>query len=119
MRIMTLLCVLLLLPLVAYGAAVDPKEPAPTPLMRTVDPYTAKIGAEVTVAGDNLSKERIAEVYMTLEKTNTKVQVTSQSDKELKFIVPKVKPGSYRITVLLRSVDPTLIEEPVRVVVEQ
>ena len=118
MKMIVLLCVLVLVPLVAVCAAVDPKESAPTPLMRTVDPYTAKVGAEVTVSGDNLTKERIAEVYLTLEKTNTKVQVTSQSDKELKFVVPKVKPGSYRITVLLRSVDPTLIEEPVRVVIE-
>jgi hypothetical protein len=116
---MMLLCVLMIVPLVAICAAVDPKEPAPTPLMRTVDPYMVKVGGEVTVAGDNLQKERIAEVYLTIDKTNTKVQVTAQSEKELKFIVPNVKPGSYRVTVLVRSVDPTLIEEPVRVVVQE
>lgn len=111
--------VLLLLSAFAF-AAVDPKaEPMPTPLMRTVDPYTAKVGTEVSVAGDNLGKNLVAEVYLMVDNKNTKVELTSQTDKEIKFKVPKVKPGSYKIVVLLKSADPTLIEEPVRLVVEE
>jgi hypothetical protein len=111
--------VLLLLPAFAI-AAVDPKsEPMPTPLMRTVEPYTAKVGMEVVVSGDNLGKHLIAEVFLTADNKNIKVDVLSQSDKELKFKVPDVKPGAYKILVLLRSADPTIIEEPVRLVVEE
>jgi hypothetical protein len=120
MRIALLIVsVLLLLSAFAF-AAVDPKsEPMPTPLMRTVDPYSAKVGTEVLVSGDNLGKHLIAEVFLTAQNQNFKVEVISQSDKELRFKVPEVKPGPYKILVLLRSVEPTLIEEPVRLVVEE
>jgi hypothetical protein len=119
MRLALFLSVLLLLTAFAF-AAVDPKsEPLPTPLMRTVDPFMTKAGTEVVVAGDNLGKNIVAEVYIALDGKNTKVEVTSQSDKELKFKVPNVKPGSYKVLVLLRSVDPTIIEEPVRLMVEE
>ncbi len=118
---LALLVSAILLQSVFAAAAVDPKsEPLPTPLMRTVDPYAAKAGAEITVAGDNLDKKIVAEVYMSLNNKNTKVDVTSQTDKELKFRVPaNIKPGSYRIVVLVRSVDPVLIEEPVRLLIEE
>ena len=119
MRLALLMSVLLLLSAFAF-AAVDPKaEPMPTPLMRTVEPYTAKVGMEVLVSGDNLGKNLVAEVYLMANNKNTKVVVTSQTDKEIKFTVPAVKPGPYKVVVLLKSADPTLIEEPVRLVVEE
>jgi hypothetical protein len=120
MRFALFLSVLLLLSAFAF-AAVDPKsEPMPTPLMRTVEPYPAKAGTEVVVTGDNLGANIVAEVYISADgKTNTKVEVTSQTEKELKFKVPAVKAASYKVLVLLKSVDPTIIEEPVRLVVEE
>ncbi len=120
MRLALILSVFLLQSVFA-AAAVDPKnEPLPTPLMRTVDPYTAKVGTEVTVAGDNLDKKVVAEVYLSANGKNTRVDVTAQAEKELKFKVPAgVKPGAYRIVVLIKSADPVLIEEPVRVVIEE
>ena len=119
MRLALLFSVLLLVTALAFGAVDTKSEPTPTPLMRTVDPYTVKVGAEVTVAGDNLGKNLIAEVFLSANNKNIKVDVTEQSDKEVKFKVPTVKPGSYRIVVLLKSVEPVFIEEPVRVVVEE
>jgi hypothetical protein len=120
MRFAVLTFSALLLVSILAQAAVDPKsEPMPTPLMRVVEPYTAKVGMEVVVSGDNLSKNLIAEVYLTANNQNFKVEVLSQTDTELKFKVPQVKPGSYRILVLLRSADPTIIEEPVKLVVEE
>jgi hypothetical protein len=119
MRLALFLSVLLLPSAFAF-AAVDPKsEPMPTPLMRTVEPYPARAGTEVIVAGDNLGKNVIAEVYISFEGKNMKVEVTSQTEKELKFKVPNVKPASYKVLVLLKSVDPTIIEEPVRLVIEE
>lgn len=119
MRLALPMSVLLLLSAFAF-AAVDPKsEPMPTPLMRTVEPYTAKVGAEVLVVGDNLGKNIVAEVYLMANNKNFKVEVISQAEKELKFKVPVVKPGPYKVVVLLKSSDPTLIEEPVRLVVEE
>ena len=119
MRLALPMSVLLLLSAFAF-AAVDPKsEPMPTPLMRTVEPYTAKVGTEVLVSGDNLGKNIVAEVYLMADNKNFKVEVISQAEKELKFKVPVVKPGPYKVVVLLKSADPTLIEEPVRLVVEE
>jgi hypothetical protein len=89
------------------------------PMMRTVDPYNAKVGAEVLVSGDNLGDKFVAEVYVGAEGKNTKVDVISQTDKELKFRVPKVKSGPYRVLVLTKGVEPAMIEEPVRLVVEE
>jgi hypothetical protein len=89
------------------------------PMMRTLDPYSAKAGAEIVVTGDNLGKEAVAEVFIRAEGKDTKVEVTSQAEKEVKFKVPNVKPGPYRVVVLTKSSDPTLVEEPVRLVVEQ
>ena len=115
-----LLTVLLSL-LLPSAAAVDPnRQPLPTPLMRTVDPYMAKAGVEVTVTGNNLGKALVAEVSLTAGKASYKVEILSQTDTELKFKVPAgVKAGSYRLTVLLRSAEPTLIEEPVKIVIEE
>ena len=70
MRLALLMSVLLLLSAFAF-AAVDPKaEPLPTPLMRTVEPYTAKVGTEVLVSGDNLGKNIVAEVYLMADNKN-------------------------------------------------
>ena len=119
MRFALLLSVLFLQPVLSAGA-VDPKnEPMPTPLMRTVDPYTAKAGTEVTVSGDHLDKNIVEEVYVSVEGKNVKAEIVDQSAKQIKFRVPAVKPGSYRLVVLVRTVEPLLIEEPVRVAIEE
>ena len=47
MRLVLWFAFLLSLQSVFAAAAVDANEPMPTPLMRTVDPYMAKAGAEV------------------------------------------------------------------------
>jgi hypothetical protein len=80
----------------------------------------AKIGMEITVTGQNLGKESVGDVYLTAGKQSHKVEVTSQASNELKFKVPaSAQPGPYRITVLMKGAVPLLIEEPVRLVVEE
>ncbi len=115
MRLPMLFSVLLVL-LFAFAAG-DLKSQS-MPMMRTVEPYTAKAGMEVVASGDNLGKETVAEVYVGADGKNTKVEVTSQAEKELKFKVPNVKPGPYRVLVLTKGAEPMMIEEPVRLVVE-
>jgi hypothetical protein len=112
---------LLLLALVPFRLmAVDPAEPMPTPLMRVVEPGTARVGDEVLVTGDNLGKQYVAEIFLTAGQESHKVQVLSQEDKAVKFKVPTgVKAGPYRITVLIKRGDPILIEEPVRLLIEE
>ncbi len=116
MRIALFLSVLLV---VAFAFSAPDLRGESMPMMRTVEPYSAKVGAEVVVSGDNLGKEIVAEVYLGAGGQNTKVEVISQAEKELKFKVPTMKPGPYRVVVLTKGADPAMIEEPVRVVIEE
>jgi len=90
------------------------------PKMVSVSPDTAKVGDTVVVVGEYLDKSRVAEVYLTDGKNDFKVKVTEQSEQEIKFIVPKeVKPGRYSLMVLTSGQPGMLIEEPVKLNVEQ
>jgi hypothetical protein len=90
----------------------------PTPLMRTVDPASAKAGAVVLVTGDHLDQSRVAQVFLQKGEENTQVEIVSQAAKSLKFKVPaSVAPGRYRLVVLTAGPDPSLLEEPVSMMV--
>lgn len=113
----TILCVLLLS--LVFVPAVTARDPQPTPLMRVVEPATAKAGDEVTVTGDNLGKDLVIEVYLTDRTNKTKVSVVSQTNTEIKFKVPaSLKPGKYWLMVLANMAEPLLIEEPARLIIE-
>jgi hypothetical protein len=109
----------LLLAVVSIAFAKEPEQQVnPTPILRVVEPYSVKPGAEVVTTGENLSAQIVAAVYLTTSNTNIPVTVSSQDDKTIRFKVPAdVKPGKYSISVLLRR-EPTLLEEPVRLIVE-
>lgn len=93
-------------------------EPRPVPLMRSVEPAAAKSGALVLVKGENLSRRFVAEVYVSDGARNQKVVITEQTDATLKFTVPtECKPGKYLLLVLMNSLDPVLLEEPVKLTV--
>jgi hypothetical protein len=99
--------------------AVDPKDMR-VPLMRMVDPMTVKAGDTTVITGDNLDKARVANVFVSLDgKKNIKIEVIEQTKESMKIKVPAdLQPGRYRIIVLTTDVEPTFIEEPVRLVVE-
>lgn len=109
---------LLLFCLPARG--VDPKETKTrTPLMRTVDPYKVAAGEQVTIAGDNLDKERVAEIYVTDGKENIAVKIIEQDEKKVVVKLPTtLKPGRYAFVVMLPEIPPMFIEEPVKVTIE-
>lgn len=96
-------------------------EPAvqPTPMMRAVSPETVKAGEIATVSGDYLDKSRVADLFLTNEQGDIKVQILEQSASAIKFRLPdKVAPGRYKLLVLLADIEPKLIEEPARLTVE-
>ncbi len=99
------------------GTAVDKSsEPKPTPMMRTVDPALVKAGEPVTIKGEHLSKDFISAVYVTDGKKDRQVTLETQTDDTVTFKVPsELKPGMYKVVVLLNVVEPTLVEEPVRI----
>src|SRR4051794_16153911 len=90
--------------------------PKATPMMRVVQPAAVKAGSNVNITGENLGKEFIAEVYLSNGTTEQKVEIVAQTDESIAFKVPAdCKAGAYRVLVLLTSIDPILLEEPVRV----
>jgi hypothetical protein len=103
----------------ASWGAKEERQPLPTPVMRTVNPETVKVGAVATVSGEYLDKSRVAEVYLTDGKVDVKVEIVEQASGALKFRVPeKTVAGRYNLMVLLADEVPKLIEEPARLTVE-
>ena len=89
------------------------------PRMTSVDPATAKSGVEVTVAGENLDKANVAEVYLSDGEKDVKVQMTEQTATSVKFKVPDaMKPGRFSLVVLTTTKPAKLIDQPVKVTIE-
>ena len=104
-----LLAVLLLIP-VAIAAQSLPR-------CTSVEPDTGKKGDVVSVKGENLNKNSTGELWLTDGKNDTKADIADQSDAEIKFKVPDVKPGRYHLMTLTANKS-SMIEQPVVLTVE-
>ncbi|HUJ21550.1 MAG TPA: IPT/TIG domain-containing protein [Bryobacteraceae bacterium] len=92
----------------------------PMPRMTSVEPDSAKAGDIVTVSGEHLSKGEVVELYLTDGKKDTKVVMTVQEASAIKFKVPdKMTPGRFALMVLTGGKEPKLIEQPVKVTIEE
>lgn len=101
----------MLLPLALFAESM--------PRMTTVEPGTAKAGDVLNVAGENLDKANVAELYLTDGKNDLKVAVTEQNEKSIKFKVPDTaKPGRFALMILTPGKEGKLIEQPVKVTIE-
>jgi len=112
---------LLVAAVLVLGAEKGPKDPAwkPTPLMKTVEPDTAKAGDEITVTGENLQKALVGGVFLTDGKNDTKLVVTEQTETTIKAKIPdKAKAGRLRLMVLTTGAEPQFLEQPVAVSIE-
>jgi hypothetical protein len=98
--------------------AVDQPVP-PTPHMKVVAPESAKTGEIVTVTGENLDQTRVEAVYLTNGKEDWQVPVVEQKATVIRFKVPaEVKAGRMTIMVLMKAIEPILIEQPVHVTIQ-
>lgn len=103
----------------AVGAAILAAQ-SKMPLMKTVDPMTAKAGDVLTVGGENLEQAKVAEVYLTDGVHDYKAKIIEQSAETIKLIVPaSAKPGRLALLVIPRGKDQQPIEEPVKVTIEE
>lgn len=110
-----------ILPLILAGLMVQPLMPqAAMPRMTAVEPANGKVGDVLTVNGEHLEKANVAEVFLTDGKLDLKVAVTEQAATSIKFkIPPKVTAGRWALMILTTGKEPKLIEQPVKVTVEQ
>jgi hypothetical protein len=87
--------------------------------MNAVDPGNGKIGDVIAVTGENLQKANVAKVYLTDGKTDLQVEVTEQNETTIKFKIPSKATGRMAVMVLTTGKDPQLIEQPVKVTIDQ
>ncbi|HWQ57149.1 MAG TPA: IPT/TIG domain-containing protein [Bryobacteraceae bacterium] len=92
----------------------------PMPRMITVEPANGKIGDIITVGGEHLEKTQVAKVYLTDGQADVQVEVTDQAAAALKFKIPaKTKSGRFALMLLTTGKDPKLIEQPVKVTIDE
>jgi hypothetical protein len=89
------------------------------PRMTTVDPPNGKIGDAVVVTGENLQKALVAKVYLTDGKNDLVVEVMEQNETSIKFRIPAKATGRMAVMVLTNEKVPQLIEQPVKVTIDQ
>ena len=90
------------------------------PRMTAVDPMNGKAGDEITVSGENLEKSQVAKVYLTDGKNDVVLDLTAQTATSVKFKIPsKAAAGRFALMLLTTGKDPKLIEQPVKLTVEE
>lgn len=90
------------------------------PRMTSVDPLNGKKGDVIAIVGENLHKDAVAKVYLTDGKNDILVEVTEQTATSIKFKIPmKVSAGRLTLMVLTTGKDAKLIEQPVKVTIDE
>jgi len=89
------------------------------PRMSTVDPASGKKGDIIAVTGENLDKAHVTKVYLTNGKTDLECVVTEQTPTSIKIKIPDKATGRLAVMILTGGKEQILIEQPVKVNVEQ
>ncbi len=86
------------------------------PLLRSVEPASGKAGDVLTVTGENLGHDDVAELYLTDGNNDFKASIVEQTSTSMQFKLPaEAKPGRYSLMVLTKGANPKLLEQPVKV----
>src|SRR5258707_15784151 len=70
------------------------------PRCTSLEPDTGKKGDTISAKGENLDKKSIAEMYLVDGSKDIPVKMSAQTETEIKFTVPAIKPGRYHLAVL-------------------
>jgi hypothetical protein len=119
MRLSWISLILLLLIAVAAPPSLTAQEVLPR--FSSVDPMNGKVGTDITITGENIGAINVAKVYFTDGKNDFEVKVSEQTDTTIKTKIPAgVKPGiRYKLMLLTKGKEPKLIEQPVRVEIDE
>jgi nitrous oxidase accessory protein NosD len=109
----------LFLPLVLVATlALQAQQVAPR--LTGIEPDNAKPGDALTANGEYLDKANVADLYLTTGNKDYKVAMTEQTASAIKFKVPlNIPVGRYALMVLTAGKNPQLMEQPVKVTIEQ
>jgi len=87
---------------------------AQVPRLQTVEPSSGKSGDVIVVSGENLDKDRVAKLFLTIGENDTEVEIKEQTAASIRFAIPvAAKPGHYNLTVQTTGETPTLMVQPV------
>lgn len=89
------------------------------PRMVSVDPGNGKIGDVLVVSGENLAKASVSKVYLTDGTHDLEVVITEQTDTAIKFKIPAKAAGRLALMVLTSGKDAKLIEQPVKIQIDE
>jgi len=110
-----------ILPVILVVLFAQPLLPqAAMPRMTSVEPANGKVGDVITVAGENLEKKNVSDVFLTDSSIDLKVVITEQTPAAIKFKIPaKATAGRWALMVLTPGKEPKLIEQPVKLTVDE
>jgi hypothetical protein len=80
-----------------------------------VDPAAGKANDTVTVAGENLGKNKVAAIFLSDDKDDHKATVVSQEADKIVIKIPSVKPGDYNVSIQSGN---SIFIQPVRFTVQ-
>lgn len=87
-----------------------------SPRVTSVAPTAAKVGATVTVTGENLGKSNVAAVFVSNSSDDFPAAVQEQSDTKIVIKIPKeAKPGDYNVSIQVKS---DILIQPIRITVQ-
>jgi hypothetical protein len=89
------------------------------PRMTSVEPAAGKAGDIIAIAGENLGKDQVAKVYLTDGTNDIEVSMTEQAATSIKFKIPAKAKGRLALMILTAGKDSKLIEQPVKVNIEE
>ena len=87
-----------------------------SPRVTGVEPSTGKADSDLTVTGENLGKENVSNVFLSDDATDYKATVVEQTAAKVVAKVPKVKAGSYNVSI---QVGNNIFIQPVRFTVQE
>ena len=92
---------------------------AQVPQAKTLEPRSAKAGTVVKITGVGLDQTKIDDAYLTDHRFDLKVKVLEQTSTSLTIRIPPfIKPGRHQLLLQTVGERPSLLEQPVYLVVE-
>jgi len=86
---------------------------AAVPRIASVEPDAAKPGEEVAAKGSDLGAANVVGFYLTDGTNDHEVEVLEQTPEVIRFTVPEIEPGYYRLMILTGGPQAAYLEQPV------
>jgi hypothetical protein len=73
------------------------------PRVSGVAPFAGKANESVNLTGENLNRGYVSAVFLSDNKTENQAKIIEQTAEKIVFKVPRLRPGSYNISIQVGS----------------